>query len=196
MAFLHAFVGQNLHARTYTSMWEAHAVAAAEFEAIRRKVRRLMEAGFPDSGGESRYLKESDQDRERRPAFIKKGDRRGTENIGFEDMSLPLSCPSLRFGIRPHTKRGASVLFVEGGRLRDLVPFLVLHLLTTGQTVVARCDAPAPGAWSERCGRFYVWIGKGRPREFCSDACRARHFDKLRFEGERAQRRAEPRRKR
>lgn len=195
MSFLHDFVGQNLSAKTYDSMWTAYHATAAEFEATRRKVRRLMEAGFPDSGGESRYLKET-EDRRGRPAFIPVGDRSGLENIGFDDMLLPLSCPSLRFGIKPHAKHEASELFVEGGRLQDLVGFLVLHLLTAGQTVVARCDAPAPAAWHERCGRFYVWVGRGRPRSFCSDECRTRHFDKLRYEKELEQQRAEHKRTR
>ena len=71
-------------------------------------------------------------------------------------------------------------LLVDGA-IGDLVPFLVMHLLTgPGMVTVSRCRAPAPRNWSERCGRFLVWSGQGRPREFCSGACRVRHHAEAR----------------
>ncbi len=108
----------------------------------------------------------------------------------------PRSFPSLRFGVRrvrapakrstlrPHEHRayqaaGAAVLRVEGG-LTDLVPFLVGHLLTApGMMTVARCPAPRAGHRREPCGRWFVQqvTGPGRPRDYCSDACRVRAND-------------------
>lgn len=103
------------------------------------------------------------------------------------------SFPSLRFGVRrvrPPAKRsklsprerqayqdaGAAVLRVEGG-LMDLVPFLLIHLLTAPDMMtVARCPAPQAGHWRNQCGRWFVQdAGRaGRPRDYCSDACRVR----------------------
>jgi hypothetical protein len=102
------------------------------------------------------------------------------------------SFPSLRFSVRrvrPPAKRsklkprerqayqdaGAAVLRVEGS-LMDLVPFLLMHLLTAPDMMtVARCPAPQAGHWRDRCGRWFVQAtGRGRPREYCTDPCRVR----------------------
>jgi hypothetical protein len=74
---------------------------------------------------------------------------------------------------------GAYVLVVNGA-LRDLVPYLLLQLLTApGMALVTRCPAPAPHNWDQRCGRFLVGTTeRGRPRVFCSGACRVRTFAK------------------
>jgi hypothetical protein len=99
--------------------------------------------------------------------------------------AAPRSFPSLRFGVhrvRPPTKRsklkprerqayqdaGAAVLRVEGS-LMDLVPFLLMHLLMAPDMMtVARCPAPQAGRW------FVQVAGRGRPRDYCTDACRVR----------------------
>jgi len=103
------------------------------------------------------------------------------------------SFPSLRFGVRcvrPPAKRsqlkakkerqeyqdaGAAVLRVEGS-LMDLVPFLLMHLLTAPDMVmVVRCPAPQAGHWRDQCGRWFVQAaGRGRPRDYCTDKCRVR----------------------
>ena len=112
--------------------------------------------------------------------------------------------PSLGFGVRGTHRRspgrlsqvgttarrnylspGAYTLLVDGV-LGDLVPFLVLHLLTGPRmATITRCRAPAPRHWDRRCGRFVLGIGRGRPREFCSNTCRVRHHaEALRKEDE------------
>lgn len=105
--------------------------------------------------------------------------------------------PSLRFGIRgshrarppklsratlgerrAYTAPGAYTLVVDG-LLFDLVAYLVQHVLTArGMTALARCPAPTAGNWDQRCGRFLVVGTRGRPREFCSEACRVRNHAK------------------
>lgn len=110
-----------------------------------------------------------------------------------DDMAEVRSFPSLRFGVRrvrPPAKRsklkprerqayqdaGAAVLRVEGS-LMDLVPFLLMHLLTAPDMMtVARCPAPQAGHWRDQCGRWFVQqvTGPGRPRDYCSDNCRVR----------------------
>ena len=88
--------------------------------------------------------------------------------------------PSLRFGVGrlragDRSTAGAYTVVVDGA-LRDIVPFLVIHLLTTpGMATLTRCPAPTANNWTERCGRFVITHGKGRPRVFCSEACRVRH---------------------
>ncbi|MCC7033840.1 MAG: hypothetical protein IT179_13525 [Acidobacteria bacterium] len=63
----------------------------------------------------------------------------------------------------------------ERGTLSDLVTWLTLALLTApGMVVVSRCPAPAPGDWTRRCHRLVVARGQGRPRQYCSVACRVR----------------------
>lgn len=62
------------------------------------------------------------------------------------------------------------------GPLPDIVLYaFVQTLLEPGMVQLARCMAPAPGDWSETCGRYLV-TGKrpGRPRIYCSRACRVR----------------------
>ena len=79
---------------------------------------------------------------------------------------------------RQYLSPGAYMLLVDGD-IQDIVPYLVLHLLTGPNMVtLARCPAPEPGNWSERCGRFIVQPRRGRPRVFCSLACRVREHAK------------------
>ena len=87
--------------------------------------------------------------------------------------------PSIQFGLAPPSKRkkkGGAYRLVVSGKPFDLVRFLVIHLLTTagGESVLASCPAPKAFSSSERCGKFLVTVGQGRPRKFCSDACRIR----------------------
>lgn len=74
---------------------------------------------------------------------------------------------------------GAYVLLVDGA-LRDLVRFLVGVLLTQpGMVMIKRCPAPMPNNWKQQCDRFLLGTqGRGRPRMFCSDACRVRASEK------------------
>lgn len=100
--------------------------------------------------------------------------------------------PSLLFGVRraaPEAHRlskaarrryrsepGAYEVWVDG-ELRDLVPYLVMRVLTLpGAASLARCTAPAAGHPREgrRCGRLFVRPAMGRPRIYCSGACKVR----------------------
>ena len=111
------------------------------------------------------------------PAGSDAFDREGTTDIQVEDIELPLSCPSLRFTVRPGPEPD---LHVDARRVRDLVAFLLLHLLARGEVTVTVCKAPAARRWRRRCTRVFVQQGRGRPLSFCSDACRWRHRDRLR----------------
>jgi len=102
------------------------------------------------------------------------------------------SLPSLRFGVsrvrakpaKQPTARvergevngpGAFRMTVRG-RYRDVVLYAVMRTLTEeGAVILSRCPAPAPGDWSQRCGRYLITGRRvGRPQEYCSDACRVR----------------------
>lgn len=155
LRFLKDFPGQRVKLQTDAGMWNAYYAASDKLETTRKNIVALLDAALPS----------------------RDGDRRGTENITFEDCAPPLACPSLRFGVWPNK----SDLLVDG-ELHDLVPFLVLHLITSHQVEIARCEAPFPKKWERHCGRFYVWLGRGRPKMFCSDACKTRHHDKANYE--------------
>jgi hypothetical protein len=143
-------------------MWDAYYAPQQELQAVRRKVQRLLNSALP-------------MDEELHPSV----------RFAFEDLRLPVTAPSLRFGVHPKSHE----FLVEGGRLRDLVPFLVAHELSRSSTVV-RCEAPAAGNWERRCGRFRGWLGKGRRPRFCrGNACRVRHHSKLRRQEEQRDRR-------
>jgi hypothetical protein len=162
LGFLHGFAGRNLRCSRDAGMWDAYDASNSELEAVRRKLRRLLESALP-------------MDEQLHPSI----------RFEFEDLLLPITAPSLRFGVHPKSHE----LMIEGGRLRDLVPFLVAHELSRSMTVV-RCEAPAPRAWESRCGRFRGWLGKGRRPRFCrGNACRVRHHSKVRREAEREDRR-------
>ena len=94
---------------------------------------------------------------------------------GTTDITVPLACPSLYFGVRPGPEPD---LHVGAVRVRDLVAFLLLHLLTLGEVTVGVCKAPGARTWRRRCHRVFVQQGRGRPLSFCSDACRWRYHDK------------------
>ena len=65
---------------------------------------------------------------------------------------------------------------VVDGRLRDVLLYLILRHLTGPETSrLLRCHAKAPHADRE-CGRWFTWDGTGRPRVYCSDNCRQRHY--------------------
>jgi len=101
----------------------------------------------------------------------------GTVRVRDEE---PIVKPS-RKEKRQREAPGAYELIVSGD-MSDLVPYLVMHLLTASKAVaVARCPAPAPNNWDERCRQFLIRSGQGHPREFCSEACRVRsHAERLR----------------
>jgi hypothetical protein len=125
--------------------------------------------------------------------------------LGGERAAMPL--PTLSFGgraARDEQKRstlsrrarrdyrapGAYVLQVAGS-VHDVTMYLALHLLTAAGMAgaVGRCLAPAPaprnprlrrrGQDRPRCEKFFIRGGQGRPREFCSPACRVRRAEEL-----------------
>jgi hypothetical protein len=171
--FLRSFSGSRLRVTGHRGLDLVHDASHAELQATRRKVMRLLESAFWFSVDAPR-------------------DRRGHESLDWDDVRLPLSLPSIRFAAarraKGYVKRsqlgrkdhrqllagGAYEILIEASRLRDLVPFLVLHLLAMpGAIGVARCSAPAPNDWTQRCGRLFIIATgrKGRPREYCSREC-------------------------
>jgi hypothetical protein len=147
--------------------WTQEDAAECELDALRMSLLDLLRRGFPLEVGQE-------------------------QPVGTWLTDLP----SLRFGIRSaerpvakltavkakvraaYLAPGAYTLVVDGA-LRDLVPFLVAHLLTAPRMVaLMRCPAPAPRNWSERCGRFFIRARRrGRPPDYCSTACRVRNYE-------------------
>ena len=172
---LHAFLASFRATRIRLPEPGGHDLVAdatdEELAATRRKLERLLSSAF--------WFSDEDE-----------GDHRGTKHLDWEDVRLPLTFPSIRFGAarqvasvkrsalnrrerKALADRGAYQVLIEAGRLRDLVPFLVLQLLAApGEITISRCPAPAPLNWKQRCGRlFIVAKGVGRPKEFCSRDC-------------------------
>lgn len=153
--FLHGFEASGLRLQSGEGeLRDAHDATAAELAATQRKLQRVFATGLLFDG----------------PPAI------GTEGIGPDDIQLQLSFPSLRFGAfsPPRGQRSRFAFMVEAGRLRDLVPFLAMWLLTTEAITVSRCSAPRYRDWKERCDRFLIWRGQGRPPEVCTKKCGAR----------------------
>lgn len=87
------------------------------------------------------------------------------------------SLPKNRKARRAHFAAPGSYVMQVRGQLRDLIPFLVLHTLTSpGAARLARCPAPRPRDAERQCGQFFLTGGKGQPKKFCSDACRVRAY--------------------
>ena len=156
--FLYGFEAAGLRLPSDGGLWGAHDATAKELEATLAKLRDVFAVGFWFA-------------REEVPPD-------GLGHMGWSDIALPLSFPTLRFGAtradrrkqsrREFTPRGAYTLLVDSDELQDLVPFLVMHLLTTGDLLVGRCSAPKFRSWSERCNRLFIWGGgKGRPSNVC-----------------------------
>jgi hypothetical protein len=156
--FLHRFEARGLRLPSgEQELWDAHEATATELKAVAEKVKRVFTTGFMFDGT---------------PAP-------GTEGIGPDDVRLPLTFPSLRFAAfsPPPGRRRADRRFglmIEAGRLRDLVPYLAMYLLTTEAVAIARCPAPRYRAWKERCDRFFIVGGHGRPSKTCSKKCATR----------------------
>lgn len=92
--------------------------------------------------------------------------------------NLPL--PSLQVDVR---RDGARYQLTVHGEPRDAVLYQVARILTdAGAVALARCGAPASGAWKQTCGRWFITGGarRGRTAHFCSTTCRVRSFRKVR----------------
>jgi hypothetical protein len=98
------------------------------------------------------------------------------QDLDWDEMMPPLSYPSVRYVPTQVDERWT--LVINAGRLRDLVPFVAMWLLTYGDTHVGRCTAPRPRAWNQTCGRYFVSSGVGRPRQTCSAKCALRAKNK------------------
>lgn len=181
-SFLESFDGSvsaghlRVHAGTAgQGIYEIEDVSSETLDAMRERLIDLLRRGFP-------------------PNIVVKHGKFVTDQQWGESFPNIQPFPSLRFGVlrlprpvlklsrassderRTYRAPGAYTLLVEG-ELADLVPFLVAHLLTaSGMAVVARCPAPAPSNWDERCRHFLVRTTGGHPREFCSEACRVRSY--------------------
>lgn len=118
--------------------------------------------------------------------------QRGFTNAESEiGLTAQTSIGTIRFGIerpapvpvRPRGRerrrlagRGGTYILCVAGNEFEVVLWLVMHLLTQpGAIVLARCDAPRPNSL-ERCGRFFIAGGRGRPRDFCTPTCRQRKY--------------------
>jgi hypothetical protein len=173
LAFLNGFKAPGLRVQADAGMWDAYREASgAELKAVQRKVQMLFATGFMFEGPRAA----------------------GTENIGPDDIMPPLSFPSLRFAaFCPPRRRlstpGRFTLTVDGNRLRDLVPFLAMWLLTTGDIAVSRCQAPRSEHWDQRCNRFLLWSGRGRPPQVCGPKCANRVKAKKKYDKARRERR-------
>lgn len=171
--FLQGFKAQGLRLPSgEQELWDADSATASELKAVQHKVQSVFATGF---------------------LFANPG--QGAEGIGPDDIRLPLSFPSLRFGAftppRGPRRDGSRFAFmVEAGRLRDLVAFLAMWLLTTENVAVSQCAAPHYRSWKERCNRFLIWSGQGRPPEVCSKKCAARVKAKRVHEQQRREREA------
>jgi len=173
LAFLNGFEAPGLRLQPDAGMWDAYRDATdVELKAVRSKVQTLFATGFMFEA----------------PRYV------GTENIGPDDIMPPLSFPSLRFAAfcPPRGKLSAPgryTLWVDANRLRDLVPFLAMWLLTTGDIAVGRCLAPRSKHWDQRCNRFLLWSGRGRPPKACSPKCADRVKAKKKHDKARRERR-------
>lgn len=189
-AFLHEFRATGIRLSKDTGMWEVHRATPADLEATRQKVMTIFYSGFrfpetPTAKKQTQvqqnltFLERSDvrpfvRQRTRRPSEwddLIEDSGRGYEHIGPDDVMPPLSLPSLRFGLLgtgSKTRRQAHYeMHVNAARLRDLVPFLVLHLLTVDDIPVSQCLAPGKDDWRIPCHRLFIWTKKGRPPEVC-----------------------------
>jgi hypothetical protein len=173
LSFLNGFEASGLRLQPDAGMWDAYRDAPdAELKAVQSKVQSLFATGFMFEG----------------PRHA------GTENITPDDITPPLSFPSLRFAAfcQPRSKLstpGRYTLRVDGNRLRDLVPFLAMWLLTTEDIAVSRCLAPRLKHWDQRCNRFLLWSGRGRPPKVCSLKCADRVKAKRKHDKARRERR-------
>jgi hypothetical protein len=154
LAFLNRFEATGLRLQMDARMLDANDAPDAELKAVQRKVEMLFATGFRFVG----------------PRW------RGFEDTGPDDIRLPLTFPSLRFGAfgaapGKRRDRGRFTLWVDGNRRRDLVPFLAMWLLTTGGIATSRCPAPQAEHWDRQCNRFLLWSGRGRPPKVCSPKC-------------------------
>lgn len=133
-------------------LWDAREAALTELKAVARKVERVFATWLLFEGSP----------------------QEGTEHVGPDDVGGLLSFPSLRFSaFRP--KKGRTCMMVEAFRLRDLVPYLAMYLLTTEDVTVGRCPAPQRQHWKEECGRLFIAGGHvGRPSNTCSRPCAVR----------------------
>jgi len=177
LAFLHGIDLPGLRLRRDAGMWDTHDAPAAELRATQRQLQDLFASAFWFSEHEAHL-----------PYWVPPGTPKGSkaefeDPISWDDLRPPLSFPSLRFGAEYIARPSARwALRVDAGRLRDLVPFLALWMLTCGDLSVARCEAPAAAAWDRPCGRFFISGGRGRPSRTCSDKCRRRVKDKRKNE--------------
>jgi hypothetical protein len=172
LTFLNQFEASGMRLQPDAGMWDAYSHATdTELKAVQEKVQKLFRTGF----------------------LFDRPRHSGTEHIRPEDIALPLSFPSLRFAAfsspRGRLKTDARfTLRVDGNRLRDLVPFLAMWLLTTEDIAVSRCQAPESKNWRQRCDRFLLWSGRGRPPKVCGSKCADRVKAKRKFERARDER--------
>ena len=198
VGFLQGFRGSGLRAQRDAGLWEAFRDdPVREIHEARKKILRLLVYGRPASTPPVDY-RYPDPPGDPPPDGWRTGMFAADDfvrDLDQADPVLPLNGRSLQFGICPRTGREPAEMVVDAVRLRDLLSFLVLHAVTAGGAVIARCEAPAPEDWATRCGRYFVQRGRGRPRSFCSRECKQRQFDQQRAEADRQARRKRKARK-
>ena len=198
VGFLQGFRGSGLRAQRDAGLWEAFRDdPVTELHEARKKILRLLVCGLPAPTPPVDY-RYPDPPGDPPPDGWRTGMFAADDSVRDLDQPdpvLPLNARSLQFGIRPRTGREPAEMVVDAGRLRDVLSFLVLHAVTAGGAVIARCETPAPEDWATRCGRYFVQRGRGRPRSFCSRQCKQRQFDQQCAEADRQARRKRKARK-
>jgi hypothetical protein len=166
--FLGSFRAASVRVDLESARWLAHEAAASELRAVRSKLEHVFLTVAPSET---------------------KG-AQGLESITEDDVTALLPLPSLAFDVRRSEREGRVVMLVGGQhqRLRDLIPFLVMHLFAAPDEItIARCQAWRENRWyKERCDRlFVVSQGRGRPRAFCRDRCTDQMNNVRRYESQR-----------
>jgi len=151
---------------------EPEVLTDRQLEVLRRKLRSLLEEANEPSEDYAPAL-EPEPSLEPKTMHSLRSLRFGVVREEARPNKLPKNARERKRILGP----GAFKL-VLSGKLGDLMVYALMRTLTEpGAVTLGRCPAPAPNDWSRRCGRFVI-SGKrrGRPAQYCSDACRIRSF--------------------
>lgn len=145
---------------------------AYELEQLRERLRTVLRRSFPDERHHPSKLR--DEQLYLQPSRLVFGAIRQSRPTPGKASSRAGQWERQR-----HFAAGAFVQLVDG-RLGDLLVYFVLRLLTEpGMATLAQCPAPADDDEKRPCGRFLLATGRGRPKMYCTAACRVRNQTKL-----------------
>jgi hypothetical protein len=129
-------------------------VTPATINRLRRRLRALINAGFPGAP----------------PS----GARLQLTRLAVGVIARPTT---KRSALRRRERRAlAAYELLLDGPLPDLLAYCTAVTLATSGLTLVRCSAPAPRDWDRQCGRLFALLPgrRGRPRTYCSLACRVR----------------------